>query len=113
MKKFAKDGTRLRDKKYLDFIRGCNCVWESVAWPKQFPTVPPCFGDIIPAHGKPWGRGIKGPDWNCLPICFHHHNLEHLGELEIKEPARSRLVDAFNKAYCEQNNITLKELRGK
>jgi hypothetical protein len=106
---YSKSGVRLRDKKYLDWIKCCGCVWGSI-WDTP---AGPCQGDIVPMHGKPWGRGMKGPDYETLPGCVCHHNSEHQGQLEIKEPARSKLVLALNEAYCKQNNITLTELRGK
>ncbi|MFA5727573.1 MAG: hypothetical protein WC886_08030 [Saccharofermentanaceae bacterium] len=109
-KQFSKDGTRLKHKEYREWLRTQPCA---VTGYDYVTDCCGCFGDIVPAHGKPLGRGIKGPDYEAIAMCFKHHNLEHLGKLTIKDEARQKLVDALNERYCKLNNLTLKELRGK
>lgn len=109
MKIYAKDGTKLRDAKYLKWIRGCGCIWGGIG---GLPAGP-CQGDIVPAHGKPWGRGMKGPDYATLPMCHYHHTQEHNGTLTISETARDKMVLQMNEHYCSHTGITLKDLRGK
>lgn len=106
MKTYSKCGVRLRDAKYLQWIRGCSCVWGGI-------DAMPCHGDIVPAHGAVWGRGIKGEDSKCLPMCHNHHMEEHSGRLKINPDIRQQLVDVLNERYCKLNNITLQKLRGK
>ena len=98
---FAKDGTRLRDKNYLAWIRTQTC------------HVRKDHGTGEPDHGKAWGKGMKGPDHEALPLCRKCHRDRHDGRWMYGPMSRGMFVDKFNKAYCKQNNITLKELRGK
>ena len=92
MKIYAKDGTRLRDKDYLKWIRGCGCMFKDC-------THGSCFGDVVAAHGKPLGMGIKGSDRMALPLCFYHHQLEHAGKLPLTNVQRDKIAKRYNKMY--------------
>ena len=109
MKQYAKDGTRLRDPDYLAWIRERWCICSGI----DGLPLGQCFGSVVPAHGKPWGRSMKGPDYEALPMCFKHHNEEHSGLIKIADTARSKMVDVFNKKYCDDAGTTIEDLRGR
>jgi len=108
---YSKSGVKLRDPKYLAWIRTQTCAAAGYNYiTDQFA----CFGDIVPAHGKPWDRGIKGPDFETIALCFKHHNAEHAGRLKIVSArVREELIEYLNKKYCTEKQITIEELRGK
>jgi len=103
MKIYAKDGTRLRDPDYLAWIRTKRCVFH----PQK---------DGEPMHGKPWARGMKGPDYAALPGCRECHVTEEstVGRKRFWQGIdRDFLVESYNRAYCAETGTTLRELRGK
>jgi len=98
----AKDGTRLKDPDYLAWIRTKRCIFHP-------------YKPAEPAHGKPWGKAMKGPDHCSLPLCRECHDQEHRHGRETvwKYVDRDALVESYNRQYCHETGTGLKELRGK
>ena len=94
---YAKDGTRLRDKDYLAWIRTQPCFL--------------CRCPAEPAHGRPWGKGMKGPDYEAIPLCRQCHENEHRAKIMLESDKRDLLVDKYNFKYCTEKEILIKDLR--
>jgi len=100
MKIYAKNGTKLRDKAYLDWIRTQPCHVKKEHGPGE------------PDHGRVWGKGMRGPDSEALPLCRNCHRNRHDGKWMYGPTARETLVDYYNSEYCKLKRITINELRG-
>jgi len=63
-----------RNWKYRGWVRTLPCachivemeLGEAGAWS-------PCFGAVQAAHTVNNGRGSKGSDYSCVPLCAYHH----------------------------------------
>jgi len=83
-----------RDKKYIEWIRSLSCC------------VCGYFPPSDPHHSESGGKGIKGSDYSCLPLCHTCHQLIHNKgkdtfckehSLDLKETC-----DSLNEVYNEQ-----------
>jgi hypothetical protein len=54
-----------RDKKYKEWISSLSCCVCGYPPPSD------------PHHSESGGKGIKGSDYSCLPMCHTHHTLIH------------------------------------
>lgn len=55
-----------RDGIYRAWVRGHRCL---LHWMTK------CEGETEAAHMQRGGRGIKGSDYSCIPLCQKHHRL--------------------------------------
>jgi hypothetical protein len=54
-----------RDGEYRAWIRTHRCL---LYW------LSPCVGEVEAAHLERGGRGIKGSDYSCVPLCGKKHH---------------------------------------
>jgi hypothetical protein len=62
----------LRDAAYRAWIRERRCIACAACGPKTM-----WHSTIDPAHTKNNGRGSKGADSDCIPLCRYHHQDQH------------------------------------
>lgn len=64
-----------RIPKYRRWLQGCRCVaCREYPHLRRYSDIPEI--DIIDAaHTKNNGRGSKGPDSSCIPLCRWHHDV--------------------------------------
>jgi hypothetical protein len=75
----------LRDQKYKDWLKERNCILKSF-WS--------CEGPIDPAHTVGNGRGSKGPDSSCVPLCRKHHD-EMDGRLNTQITTKAKFAEKY------------------
>ncbi len=85
----------LRDKPYLVWLKEQRCV--VCVTLKMIYRERLCAsgaGPIDPAHTENNGRGSKGPDSSCIPLCRHHHD-EMDGRLSITITTKSAFASKY------------------
>ena len=108
-------GASARELKLSGFCRAPD-VWRSVGtdegflrWLREQPCVlagskvDPCQGDIVAAHVRRIANGAgmgRKPEFSALPMCSHHHHLQHQhGEERLAPRAQ---WDEWRIQYVEQ-----------
>lgn len=101
----SRSGVRLRIPEYLEYLRSLECA---VCHSKR---------NVVPAHGEPWGKGMKGPDWEALPLCGECHGAEHRGRKtfwssveKVLRITREGMVDIYTTKFCKIKGISKDEL---
>jgi hypothetical protein len=96
-----------RDRGYLDWCSTQSC---GVCSRKK---------GVCGAHDDAAGTGVKGNDYDAVPLCVTCHSLEHRGKETfwrnvqlVYKKTREELVKKFNKKYSVQFNIPLELING-
>jgi hypothetical protein len=111
-KEYSKSGVRLRDEKYLAWVSFLSCARADKD--RQHTKAEP-------THGRPWGKSMKSPDFEAVPLCRECHTEEHTkgwisfwggGDEDVARAVRDYLAYTLNLRYCKMMGITMEQLRG-
>lgn len=87
-----------RDQSYMDWLKERKCVVclrLKINWWQHVPVLDRAYYAIIdPAHTVNNGRGCKGPDSSCIPLCRMHHD-----EMDGRLSKRITTKEAFAAKY--------------
>ena len=83
----------MRNQEYMNWLKDRDCIACKIhgGWSHSSPLA---HLVVDPAHTMGNGRGSKGPDSSCIPLCRHHHD-EMDGRLNTKITTKAAFAEKY------------------